>query len=338
MGWGSSTIRAMLYNEKYAGVWRFKEREWVKVPGTNRRMPKARPADEVITLERPELRIVPAELWDPVRARLDATKKQYTKDDKGKQSVRNRGNYLLSGILVCDVCGTPLTIYGGSTRRYYKCGTHRSKGTCPNNMTVREDIARKAILGMIRDALMTPEGISHVRRKIAEHLRDFSKNLEKEIQEGRDRLARTTQRIKSLVSFIADGDRTEAVVSALRDLEVAAKKERAGIDRLVQESREPLHLPSIDEVTRMVFDLEARGEADPTATRAQLQRWHRSGEIRVRKRPDGVIEAWGDLLPLAILAENKDPKRSKHGDPVDQDNRATSFVAGVGFEPTTFGL
>ncbi len=335
MGWGSSTIRAMLYNDKYAGIWRFKERQWVKVPGTNKRRPKARAAEEVITLDRPELRIVHADLWDAVRARLDATKKQYTKDGKGKQSVRNRGNYVLSGILVCDVCGTTLTVYGGSTQRYYKCGTHRSKGTCPNDMTIREDIARKKILAMIRDALMTPEGIAHVRRKIAEHLRDYSKNLEQEIKDHRDRLARTEQRIKGLVGFIADGDRSESVVSGLRDLEAGAKAERAGIDRLVQDSREPLRLPSIDEVTRMVFDLEARAATDPLKTRAQLQRWHKSGVIRVRKRPDGVVEAWGDLLPLAILSESQEPKRSKHGDPGSPDHRATSFVAGAGLATST---
>jgi len=71
-GWGASTIRAILYNEKYAGTWRFKERQWVKVPGTNKRRPRTRAADEVITIERPDRRIIDAELWTAVRARLSA--------------------------------------------------------------------------------------------------------------------------------------------------------------------------------------------------------------------------------------------------------------------------
>jgi len=338
MGWGSSTIRAMLYNDKYMGVWRFKERQWVKVPGTNRRMPKQRPADEVITCERPELRIVHADLWDAVRARLSATKKKYAGQNKGGVSVRCRGNYVLSGLLVCDLCGTPLTIYGGTTARYYKCGTNRAKGTCPNTMTVREDFARKNVLAAIRDTLMSPEGIAHVRRRIAEHLRDYSKTLDQEMQERRDRLDRTEQRIKGLVGFIADGDRSQAVVSGLRDLEAAAKSERAEIDRLVRESKEPLRLPSIEEVTRLVFDLEARAKQDPIGVRAQLQRWHKSGVIRVRKRPDGVIEAQGDLLPLVILSETEDPKKPKHRNLGSPDYGAKTFVAGAGFEPATFGL
>ena len=34
-GWVDVTIRCFLHNEKYAGVWRYKERQWVRVPGEN---------------------------------------------------------------------------------------------------------------------------------------------------------------------------------------------------------------------------------------------------------------------------------------------------------------
>src|ERR1044071_6105858 len=76
-GWGASTIRAILYNERYAGVWRFKERQWVKVPGTNRRQPQARNAADVMTMERPELRIIDASVWTEVQARLAAISRNY---------------------------------------------------------------------------------------------------------------------------------------------------------------------------------------------------------------------------------------------------------------------
>ena len=59
----------MLRNERYIGVWKFKEREWVKVPGTNRRQPRARNAAEVMVMPRPELRIVKQKVWDFTQAR-----------------------------------------------------------------------------------------------------------------------------------------------------------------------------------------------------------------------------------------------------------------------------
>ena len=76
-GWGASTIRAILYNERYIGVWRFKERQWVKVPGTNKRLPRPRNASEVMVQHRPDLAIVDRDLWDEVQARLAATKQRY---------------------------------------------------------------------------------------------------------------------------------------------------------------------------------------------------------------------------------------------------------------------
>ncbi|MGN6105502.1 MAG: recombinase family protein, partial [Kofleriaceae bacterium] len=54
-GWGPTTIRAILHNEKYVGTWRVKYRQWVKVPGTNKRRPRPRAADEVMSSERPDL-------------------------------------------------------------------------------------------------------------------------------------------------------------------------------------------------------------------------------------------------------------------------------------------
>ena len=73
-----------------------------------------------------------------------------------------------------------------------------------------------------------------------------------------------------MISFIADGDRSTYVVSTLRDMEAHAKAERANLDRLIQESREPLRLPSIDELTNLAFNLEDRLMEDPVTGRVQL--------------------------------------------------------------------
>ena len=157
-GWGTSTIRAILYNEKYAGTWRFKERQWVKVPGTNKRRPRARAADEVMTIERPELRIIDVESWTEVRARLAAIHRRYTKNDPTEKTPSpRRCSYLLSGILICDECGFPLTIYGGRTR-FYRCSTHHNKGLCTNDLRMREEVLREVTLDAIRKQLQSRAG------------------------------------------------------------------------------------------------------------------------------------------------------------------------------------
>ena len=69
-GWAAASIKAILTNEKYRGVWRFNERRWIKMPGTNKRVPQRKDPSEVITYHRPELVLIDEETWAYVAARL----------------------------------------------------------------------------------------------------------------------------------------------------------------------------------------------------------------------------------------------------------------------------
>lgn len=320
LGWGASTIRAILYNERYAAVWRFKERQWVKAPGSNKRTPRPRDASEVMTQMRPALRIIDATTWQESQALLKAIHRHYTGETGG--ATRHRTHYLFSGVLVCDECDGPMTISGGSSCRYYQCATNRTKGTCSNRRSIKEPIARTRILDAIRDRLTSKDGIAHVRRTVAEYLRDYSRNLEANIQERRERIKRTEDKIRGLVDFIAQGDRSEYVVLTLRDLETYARTEKAMVDQLVGQAQEPLKLPSVDEVTSLALQLNARLNQDPQAGRAQLIRWLKDGKLRVTVGPDGKQYAKGELLPLTILAEAENTKPVQQLDGLVYDVRS----------------
>jgi site-specific DNA recombinase len=333
LGWGASTIRAILYNERYIGVWRFKERQWIKAPGSNKRTPRPRDASEVMTMERPELRIIDPRLWQDAQTRLKAIRNRYTGAGETRGATRHRTSYLFSGILVCGACDGPMTISGGSSCRYYSCATNRTKGTCSNRRAIKEPIARTRILDAIRERLTSPDGIAHVRQGVAEYLRDYSKNLEADIKERRERIQRTEGQIRGLIDFIAQGDRSHYVVKTLGDLEKYVLAEKATVSKLLDEAREPLRLPSVDEVASRAYELDARLSQDPQGGRARLIRWLRDGKLTVETGPDGKPYARGALLPLTILAEAENTKPAK-----DLAGRYTHIVAGAGFEPATFGL
>src|SRR5688572_1096669 len=332
-GWGGSTIRAILYNERYAGVWKFKERQWVKVPGTNKRQPRPRNASEVISQERPDLRIIERALWDEVQTRLANVKKRYTNPGRCRHGelTYQRAPYLFSGVLVCRECSAPMTMMGGLKYRYYRCTTNKTKGTCPNNRTVREDVARPKILGAIRERLLSPDGVAHTRRRIAEELRDYSKKLDAELRDRKERLKRTEEKMAGLVDFLASGERSQYVISTLRDLEQFAKQEREAIAAIEDAAREPLRLPSIEEVEAQVRQLDARLQQDPESAREQLRRWLRDGSIRIGPREDGAIVAEGALLPLAVIDDGtRRPKKNLPETTSMISGRYTS-VAGAGF-------
>ncbi len=152
---------------------------------------------------------------------------------------------------------------------------------------------------------------------------DYSKGMDAGLKDHRDRLKRTEERIKGLVGFIADGDRSEYVVSTLRDLEAQAKAERAAIDRLHKEAQEPLRLPSIDEITAAGFRLDALLSGDPEQGRTRLRRWLRDSEIRIARRAGGGFETRGGIAPLAMTETEKPKPEQGLGLP------RVTFVAGA---------
>ena len=73
-GWVASAIRAMLKNEKYVGVSRWNQRQFLKEPGTNKRVARRRPEAEHTVRKDESLRIVPQADWDAVGAQFRANK------------------------------------------------------------------------------------------------------------------------------------------------------------------------------------------------------------------------------------------------------------------------
>jgi DNA invertase Pin-like site-specific DNA recombinase len=87
-GWAVSTIHTILMNEKYRGQWVWNKTMFVKDPETGKRTPVARPTDDWVVEERPDLAIVDADLWTRVQARLTVVRQAY--GATGKQT-RPRG-------------------------------------------------------------------------------------------------------------------------------------------------------------------------------------------------------------------------------------------------------
>jgi hypothetical protein len=103
--WAPSSVRAMLYNERYIGLVPFGEYRKTYRGGTKAR---ARNADkDILRASRPDLRIVPDDLWRAVQERLAAAKKTYLRDMKGAKWSRPgmgiESKYLLSGFGECGV-------------------------------------------------------------------------------------------------------------------------------------------------------------------------------------------------------------------------------------------
>jgi len=99
-GWGHSSVRAILMNEKYIGRWRWNATKWVRVPGRRARRQLQRPESEHVVREYPELAITDRGTWDRIQEKLGRRKERGTHGDALRIGQRT---YMLSGLLRCGV-------------------------------------------------------------------------------------------------------------------------------------------------------------------------------------------------------------------------------------------
>lgn len=116
-GWAASTVRVILRNKKYAGLWTWNKTRFLKDPDTGRRRSLPRQSEEWIRQERPELRIIEPDLWAAVQARL-----KFVEAALGGQAPRGRAAvayspYLLSGLLRCGVCNARMVAQTATRRK-----------------------------------------------------------------------------------------------------------------------------------------------------------------------------------------------------------------------------
>lgn len=305
-GWKDSTIRAFLHNESYRGTWKYKCREWRKVPGKDKRRPARRPDNAVIVQNRQHLRIVDEDTWVAVERRLASVRRHY----KGKKAPGDaslpgrRSTYLFSSLLYCGCCGSKMTISGGGSASYYRCEAHMKRGTCKNGLSVKEEVVRESLLDELRRRLTREDGLLHARKRIAERMGEMLRERGAERAVVQSRMGKAQAQIERLVDAIADGEASGASVKdRLNLLEAQVGQDRRALEALDRRVVKPIELPTPDKVIGIVFEMDRRLRADPTRGREELRQYFEDGRIDLVPQPGGFYIARSKLLPLVPLMQ-----------------------------------
>lgn len=306
-GWGDSTIRHILRNEKYVGDWTYNETEWRLHPVTRKRVPRKRKPNEVEHDHREELRIIDDELWTAVQARMEAISASWRGGTQHGDVRRNRAakrrDYPLSGLVVCALCAKPMTLQAGTSAAYYKCNSYkRSHGkACSNGRSVREAHVRESLLELLRDKLATPAAIDYVRAQVAKRLDALAATGDDEIQAAERELAAIEDKIARLITSIENGIDSEYVVARHDQLVAEAKRKRAQVGALRRQRQAPAAVPDANEILARVFELEERLGQDPLAGREALRALLAGGAIHLEPLPERGYLARCGLLPLVLV-------------------------------------
>jgi len=247
----------LLNNELYVGRVIWNRRQWLKDPDTGRRTYVDRPRDEWQTRDAPELRIVPAALWDAVRARDQ------------RREVRPHGGApmrtLFAGLLRCPACGGPVV---ATDARRYGCHARRDRGpaVCSSNLAWPRQRVDQALLAVVRDEILSPARLRRLQQAVATLL--ASARRDARAAPDAARLAALQAEISRLVDAVAQLGLSDALRARL----AAAEAERTALEqRALQAASTPV--PTAAEVMagykRRLMQLRQALESDADRERTR---------------------------------------------------------------------
>lgn len=186
----------ILNNELYIGVLVWNRQTYGKNPDSARRESRLNSPEAWVRTEVPELRIVPQELWDKVKAY------QASLDRKPAFHAKARPPKLLSYLLKCGECGGGFSMISAS---HYGCSTARNKGTCTNKLTIRQDHIEGKVLSALSHRLMDDELCKEFCTEYTTHLNLLRMNHNSKLIGYRAELEKIEKRIAKIVQAIGDG-------------------------------------------------------------------------------------------------------------------------------------
>ncbi len=294
-GWMGSAVRVILRNPLYCGRMRWNVSQFVRDPDSGKHKRRRRPKAEWVEYQDEALRIIPNQLYERAQDRTRAS----SNSDKRLKSG-GRAKYLLSGLLVCNVCKAHYVI---ADARSYACSGHWNGGACSNQIRVRRDSIERTILGRLRGDLLAPERVRQMAKEMqvayAEQVKQAAtreQTLPLELQALDARIERLRERLKcgdpdlTADELQAAIERAEAKRSQLTDTR-PAERENARVLAM---------LPRTADYYRDQID---RGLGDDIVAAAEARAVLRDmlGEIMLSPGTDGSLWAEFSMQPAALL-------------------------------------
>jgi site-specific DNA recombinase len=239
--WSVTTVRDALNRDSYRG--RFVWNQSRSIVRGGRRVRLKRPEREWVTLDIPDLRIVPEDLWRAAHERLAASRTLYFQrlgPPADTPPVNGIGSpYLLTGLLSCGACaGTMFAHRHGHKNRLffaYMC-THyhvRGRAVCKNGLEANMVRADEAVLHAVERDVLRVEVLETSLWKAMRSLQgDDCSGLEAPARSLGAELARLDAEVARLAAAIAAGGELSALLAGLQERERRRASVRAELAEL----------------------------------------------------------------------------------------------------------
>lgn len=205
----ASRLNGLLVNPIYVGRPVFNRQRFIKDPETGKRIARPNPKDQWIEQHVPALQIVEREIYEAVRAR---------RENSGRSQPlhhRRRPKTLLSGLVTCLECGSPMTV----ATDYFRCTAHLNAGTCENNRGVHIRRLEGWVLEGLRTAMDDDELLAQYTRHLKATLDRRQAGLSKARAAAVRRRSEIDRKIRNLLALVEDGRGSPAALVRIQQLE-----------------------------------------------------------------------------------------------------------------------
>ena len=326
---------------------------------TGKRVARRRPESEWIVTPRPDLAIVPRDVFDRVQALAEARAGKLKRSRGGRYLGSEPGRcyspYLLSGLLKCGICGASMVVYGGKRNentgrvyRGYQCPSRKRRGssTCSNKLTVSQEKIETAVIEELKKKLFTPENLAFYEDQFRQAFADARKEqgLDAHANDVERQLGDAKKAVENLLGYLKNQGHSEAVARELTQAETRVRTLEAELAALMPNGR-LVFSPPKKAIRDGLLRLQETLYADPVAAREMLKAV--VGELTLTPRPAaevGLTKPTKAATTGAQKDESRTPCYEVSGSVflpnllIPLGSGGPSVVAGAGFEPATFGL
>jgi hypothetical protein len=178
-----------------------------------------------------------------------------------------------------------------------------------------------------------PEVVAHLIETARAELARVQRTVPDERTQAEKALVATRAKIDNLVDLASTGTAPASILEKIRELEVLAGRQVRRVQELGA-ALKPLDAPAPEDVLARIRDLGALFDKSPADAREALQQLLDDG-IQLHPLENGDYRArWTVRGGALFFAATTKPPVQTEG----LEERSTLWVAGAGFEPTTFGL
>jgi site-specific DNA recombinase len=228
---GGVTGAGMLHREFYRGKIVRDRIHYVKNPDTGRRVPRHSDADDIFTVDAPNLRIVSDDLWDAAHAVRRARRKQMNPNESNvaPTSALVRKPNLLGGLIRCSVCSGNMVIMSSARGGRIACSNATHRQTCDHTKSYAIDAITSEVIAKLDKELTDAEFLKRRMRARALELAKAEKEDNTERDQVQPDLERLKVQISRLVRALGDSDLPEDEIKAqmkIKEAQKAALSER----------------------------------------------------------------------------------------------------------------